>query len=106
MNWPWGTGLGEYQPVMTALKRYNLAHLVGRCRLTVSKHVLKAPGSKRLKLGYDVPLSNFAFNFNLSRYNLVKLFRENKMDVVAFRGITEPMLEAMVVRCKLKPAES
>ena len=29
---------------------------------------LKAPGSKRLKLKYDEPLSNFAFNFNLRRY--------------------------------------
>jgi len=32
------------------------------------KPTLKAPGSKRLKLNYDVPLSDFAFNFNLRRY--------------------------------------
>jgi len=32
------------------------------------KPMLKAPGTKRLKLRYDVPLSNFAFNFNLRRY--------------------------------------
>jgi len=32
------------------------------------KPTLKAPGTKRLKLKYDVPVSNFAFNFNLHRY--------------------------------------
>ena len=30
---------------------------------------LKAPGTKRLKLNYDEPLSNFALNFNLRRYS-------------------------------------
>ena len=29
---------------------------------------LKAPGTERLKLIYDGPLSNFAFKFNLRRY--------------------------------------
>jgi len=29
---------------------------------------LKAPGMKCLKLQYDEPLSNFAFNFNLRHY--------------------------------------
>ena len=33
------------------------------------KPKLKAPGSKRLKLRYDGPLSNFAFKFNLRRYS-------------------------------------
>jgi hypothetical protein len=32
------------------------------------KPELKPPGTKRLKLQYDEPLSNFAFNFNLHRY--------------------------------------
>ena len=32
------------------------------------KPVLKAPGTMLLKLIYDEPLSNFAFNFNLRRY--------------------------------------
>jgi hypothetical protein len=31
--------------------------------------VLKPPGSTLLKLGYDGPLSNFAYNLNLRRYN-------------------------------------
>jgi hypothetical protein len=41
---------------------------VGRCRLTLSKPKLKAPGTERLKLEYDEPLSSFAFTFNLRRY--------------------------------------
>jgi len=32
------------------------------------KPILKAPGTKRLKLKYDQLLSNLAFNFNLRRY--------------------------------------
>ena len=32
------------------------------------KSKLKAPGTKRLKLKYDVLLSSFAFSFNLRRY--------------------------------------
>jgi len=32
------------------------------------KPVLKAPGTKRLILQSDEPLSNFAFKFNLRRY--------------------------------------
>jgi len=34
------------------------------------KSVLKAPGIKLLKVKYDEPLSNFAFNFNLRHYTL------------------------------------
>jgi len=33
------------------------------------KPTLKAPGTKRLKLEYDVLLSNFAFRFNMRRYS-------------------------------------
>ena len=32
------------------------------------KPTLKAPGTERLTLKYDEPLSNFAFKFNLRRY--------------------------------------
>ena len=32
------------------------------------KAMLKAPGTKRLKLTHDKLLSSFAFNFNLRRY--------------------------------------
>jgi hypothetical protein len=33
--------------------------------------MLKAPGTKRLTLNYDGPLSKFAFNFNLRRHTMV-----------------------------------
>jgi len=42
--------------------------MVGRCGLTQSKPVLKAPETERLRLQYDEPLSNFAFEFNVRRY--------------------------------------
>jgi hypothetical protein len=32
------------------------------------KPTVKAPGSDRLKLGYDILRSTFAFKFNLRRY--------------------------------------
>jgi len=46
---------------------------VRRCRLTVSKPELKAPGtsSKRLGLKYGQPPSKFAFNFSLRRSSQV-----------------------------------
>ena len=48
-----------------------LRHLVGRCRLAVSNPSRKRAWFQRLKLNCDEALSNFAFNFNLRRYNLV-----------------------------------
>jgi hypothetical protein len=44
----------------------------GRCRLTVSKPVLKAPTVSARKLQHDEPVSNFAFNFNLRCYTSVE----------------------------------
>ena len=43
------------------------------------KPKLTLPGTKRLKLKCDVPLSKFAFNFNLRRYNeeIVRVETEN-----------------------------
>ena len=45
-------------------------YTVGRC-IDPIEPKFKAPGTKRLKARYDGPLSNFAFNFNLHRYNTV-----------------------------------
>ena len=42
------------------------------------KSTLRAPVIKRLKLNYDEPLSNFAFNFNLRRYNLASCSLEER----------------------------
>jgi len=44
---------------------------VGRCRLTLSKPALKAPGTNRLKLKCDKLLSRFGFNVNMRRYTAV-----------------------------------
>jgi len=35
------------------------------------KSILKAPGTKRLKLKNKKPVSNFAFKFNMRRYSMV-----------------------------------
>jgi dynein heavy chain len=43
------------------------------------KPALKAPGTKRLELIYDGPLSNFAFNFSLRRY--IKISNEPPSDL-------------------------
>jgi len=40
------------------------------------KPVLKAPVTKRLILAYDEPLSNFAFKFNMRRYNMAPKLHE------------------------------
>ena len=40
------------------------------------KPKLKPPGTKRLKLKYDGPLSNAAFKFSLRRYTEVLVFRD------------------------------
>jgi hypothetical protein len=45
--------------------------VVGRSRLSVSEPVLKAPMVSALEAEYDETLSNFAFKFNLGRYNVV-----------------------------------
>jgi hypothetical protein len=54
----------DWQGTEVALKQMNDkvvrgAAVVGRCRLTLSKPTLKAPGTKRLSLECDEPLSNF-----------------------------------------------
>jgi len=48
------------------------------------KPALKAPGTERLKLKYDVPLSSFAFKFNLRRYTKVPT------EGVSVRQLKEP----------------
>jgi len=57
--------------------------------------VLKAPGFSGLKLEYDEPLSNFAFNFNLRRYTVVCI------DEVHERSIENELLITTVGRCRL-----
>jgi len=47
------------------------------------KPELKARRTQRLKLQYDEPLSNFAFNFNLRRYNPVPLAHHVRTSLTA-----------------------
>jgi len=60
------------------------------------KPVLKAPGTKRLKLECDEPLSNLAFDFNLRRY--IKVNR----GLAPVPGQGEVFVHN-VGRCNLKP---
>jgi len=52
---------------------YRLFSSVRRCRLAVSKPVLKALCFQCLKLQCDESLSNFGFNCNLRRYTLARM---------------------------------
>ena len=47
--------------------------LAGRCRLSPGSPRVDRAWFQRLKLKYDVPLSNFAFNFNLQPYAMAAL---------------------------------
>ena len=75
--------------------------LVGRCRLTLSNPVLKAPVAIRLKLEYDDPLSNYALKFNLRRYILIPIItaimiaieNETRQGLKA-GGYTRPLLSS------------
>jgi len=44
---------------------------------------LKPPGTKRLKLKFDILLSNFAFKFSLRRYNTSQEFYDEVSDLFA-----------------------
>jgi len=56
-----------------------------------TKPALKAPGTKRLKLKYDEPLSNFAVKFMLRRYS----------EVLQKGGKHMPGVPPKVRRCRL-----
>jgi len=54
------------------------------------KPKLKPPGSKLLKLKFDKPLSDFAFKFNLRRYNTGVLDTVSKQfSTIAIEGAKE-----------------
>jgi hypothetical protein len=57
----WWLELGELREMMRTLGK--------AVQVDPIKPTLKAPETKRLKLKYDEPLSNFAFNFNLRRFS-------------------------------------
>ena len=53
------------------------------------KPMLELPGTKRLKLNCDHPLSNLAFNFNLRRFTkaFMDKAKPNFFDLFTFRTI-------------------
>jgi len=51
------------------------------------KPTLRAPGTKRLKLQYDGPLSSFAFKFNLRRYTTGAIMHVAKVTRPEFLGV-------------------
>ena len=54
---------------------------------------LKAPGTKRLQLKYDITLSSFAFNFNLRRCSMGLEFTRDALRVIFTAGAyTRPLL--------------
>jgi hypothetical protein len=95
--------VGVYYDAATgAAAQRQWENAVGRCRLTVSKSVLKAKRVwfHRLKHKYDKRLSRFAFKFNLRHYNaylnfdslpnaLVTLFVVSTLDGYGQVGLAE-----------------
>jgi hypothetical protein len=58
----------------------------GAVQVDPVKPTLKAPGSKRLKLKHDEPLSNFAFKISLRRYTKVGETGERGSEVCVIQG--------------------
>jgi len=59
------------------------------------KPMLKPLGTKRLKLKFDILLSNFAFKFNLRRYTVVPRVEDAEMDVHAGSKRAAPTTPAL-----------
>jgi hypothetical protein len=65
---------------------------------------MDAPGTKRLKLRYDGPLSYFAFKFNLRRYILEPDYTRDQEWVETNRVRLERKWGGKVGRCRLTPS--
>jgi hypothetical protein len=78
--------------LLNELPAFNTSALtVGRCRLTLSKPVLKPPGTQRLKLNCHMLLSTFAFIFNLRRYTTGPSWRGPSPGQVAYGKGRRPL---------------
>ena len=62
------------------------------------KPELKPPGTKRLKLFCDDPLSTFAFEYNLRRYNLVTMEWWSQLWLNEGQGLTLVRFSAQLER--------
>jgi hypothetical protein len=65
------------------------------------KPMLKSPGIKHLKRKYDIPLSSFAFKFNLRRYTMVI---ETGGEDLIVKPVARASLRALVERTKVQAA--
>ena len=85
------------------LRRYTVAseaeedNEVGRCRLKRVETRVESAWFQRLKLGYDEPLSNFAFILNLRRYTAGCMVEELRA-----KGDQALRQYSVVGRCRLK----
>ena len=65
------------------------------------KPTLKAPGTKRLKLTYDEPVSNFAFKFNLRRYRVVMCVGDAELEMRGRCSAGQKVLACLIIRLAL-----
>jgi tetratricopeptide (TPR) repeat protein len=101
----------EYEKQLTAapedkdkLKGAAQSYVVRRRRLSVSKPELKAHLVHRLKLKCDEPVADFAFNFNLRRYNMVLENYKSAIPLLQRLLEIDPSVENtsnLVGRCRL-----
>jgi len=63
------------------------------------KPALEVPGTKRLKPIYDVPLSNFAFKFNLRRYLKAQLMLRDRGAHLGSMDVSVRLCEAGAGNC-------
>jgi cation-transporting ATPase 13A1 len=76
---PKGTGgLWDFLDSVVIFARMSPDDKVGRRRSTLSKPTSKLPGTKRLKLKCDDPLSKFAFKLKLRRYDKERVLKRLK----------------------------
>jgi hypothetical protein len=71
------------------------------------KPMLKAPGTKRLKLNYDEALSNFAFKFSLRCYSMAGVKVSTSQYDETVKSCVHMLCHLLVGRCRLsvsKPA--
>jgi hypothetical protein len=85
------------------------AAMVGWCRLTLRRPMLKPPGTKRLKLEFDESLSNSAFKFNC-RYITAEDQFEHQTKITRLSQVGPPGTcrhyfwhDTQIEKCRLTP---
>jgi len=91
-----GLAIGRHVRI-AAETRIVFSTAVGRCRLKRVETRVESAWFQRLKLGYDEPLSNFAFILNLRRYTAGCMVEELRA-----KGDQALRQYSVVGRCRLK----